>query len=218
MAGQYDMPENDALEMASSYLSNHSKSWDSLLLLNAIYYGNIQAFRLLVECGHPVEGQFFSPGSHTPPYKMSGKHPLLLLGLLAMDNLQVALAMLQILVGRKINLNVVKAGRNEKEEAVIAWLANHCASDALGGEQKNRNLCAFIKELINQGADINYQDEMGRTALFAFIDSKMVLDGLLSLGADPYLKDKNGCTAGKHHRDSAMCGSLVIASAGIKLP
>jgi ankyrin repeat protein len=126
--------------------------------------------------------------------------------------------MLKVFASLGIDLNAVRAGRNEKVEATIAWMANNCACDALDGGAKNRNLCAFIKELVNQGADINYKDKEGRTCLFQMIDSGIVLDYLLTLGADPYLRDNTGATPGQYHQTIVRRGGVIMASASLNLP
>jgi ankyrin repeat protein len=56
-----------------------------------------------------------------------------------------------------------------------------------------------LKQLVNDGSDINAQDELGRSALIAVIDQDFAnpewTDFLIASGIDINLKDKDGDTA-----------------------
>ncbi|SNZ10388.1 Ankyrin repeat-containing protein [Persephonella hydrogeniphila] len=53
-----------------------------------------------------------------------------------------------------------------------------------------------VRLAIAKGANVNYQDEKGGTALHwaVFYGHKDIVKLLLMQGADPYIKDKNGIT------------------------
>ena len=64
-----------------------------------------------------------------------------------------------------------------------------------------------INTLISEGADVNYQNEEGQTALFCALDirSFSIAEYLMKLGADPFLEDKRGiCAAKLVPSDSAL--------------
>ena len=76
----------------------------------------------------------------------------------------------------------------------------------------------LVSQLLDNGTDINIQDETGRTALIAATDQGYhgVVSLLLDRGADPNKKDKDGDTAldiarFKEHKDIA---SLIIQHGG----
>ncbi|MNY85739.1 Ankyrin repeat protein [compost metagenome] len=78
---------------------------------------------------------------------------------------------------------------NDFEHTILGWTALHIAC--------NDGLIEVANELLKDGADINARSDDGKTALIRAVIHKQenVVSFLLSQGADPYIKDKEGKTA-----------------------
>ena len=73
-----------------------------------------------------------------------------------------------------------------------------------------------VKKALNAGADVNFQDRNGRTALmFAAQGGRaQIVEWLLSNKANPALKDKRGCTALFHAAEPGRTKAVAILLAG----
>jgi ankyrin repeat protein len=101
--------------------------------------------------------------------------------------LQANLPMVELLLSKKASLDSTK-------ENIFSPL--HRAAGVRGGAGKK---ILMIRALVRAGADINKKDHAGSNALLQLVLSKyendFVVEEVIRLGADPYVKNENGITA-----------------------
>ena len=129
----------------------------------------------------------------------------------------IKLAKVDMLISLGVDVNAMYGiysalhiAKKEKLEKVAEFLSDNNAKDLV--DEKNRNeygkklmdACAKpksnieeIKTLINMGADINYKNDLGMTAMMraSHMNNGDVVDFLISNGADIDAQDKDGFTA-----------------------
>jgi ankyrin repeat protein len=129
------------------------------------------------------------------------------------------LSQVQQLLSEGANANVLtKSGKSPLiyaamygHKAVITALLNAGADPNLSGEAEHEdgqtalmeiassffagNRVDVIKHLVDRGADVNAQDEKGRTALMIAGSNTDSVKALLEAGADPDIRDRTGKTA-----------------------
>jgi hypothetical protein len=208
----YHLSRKTAYELIKKYLSKNS--YCSNLLILAILNQNYLALKTLLEFGHPLRGAYFTSniklnGKSFNAYSFGEKHPLTVIGMIAETIPKEAITMLRILASTNLKLDATQKGKNEKWVPTLSSIISFRPPDVAEFGTRNANLAEYFTELVNLGADPNYQDEKGDTCLHTVTDSKILINAALKHGTNPRIKNLNGETAGEHSRVvSAISGQL----------